>query len=103
MAMGAGRTWASLPADNCSVQGAAPITAGSTSEPGGIYRRREPETTALYRVLQAHLSSFERRWADPAEGRTLPLLKEMETRESQEPPATRFDFSEIRRSLGIIA
>jgi hypothetical protein len=39
-----------------------------------VRRRREPETTALYRVLQAHLSSFERRWTDPAEGRTLPKL-----------------------------
>jgi len=52
------------------VQGAAASTDGAGL--GGVYRRREPETTALYRVLQQHLATFEQQWTDPAEGRTLP-------------------------------
>jgi hypothetical protein len=36
------------------------------------YVRREPEKTALYRVMQEHLLTFEQQWTDQADGRTLP-------------------------------
>ena len=39
---------------------------------GPVYTRRQPETTALYRVLQQHLLTFEQQWTDAASGRTLP-------------------------------
>jgi hypothetical protein len=38
---------------------------------GPIYSRRQPEKTALYKVIQEHLLTFEREWTDTA-GRTLP-------------------------------
>ena len=41
---------------------------------GHVYRRRTPETTALYGVLQQHLTTFEQQWTDPAAGRTLPTF-----------------------------
>jgi hypothetical protein len=36
------------------------------------YARREPEKTALYKVLQQHLLTFEQEWTDKSDGRTLP-------------------------------
>jgi hypothetical protein len=36
------------------------------------YVRRQPEKTALYRVMQEHLLTFEQQWADEASGCTLP-------------------------------
>lgn len=39
---------------------------------GPIYTRRQPEKTALYRVMQEHLLTFEQQWTDEASGRTLP-------------------------------
>ena len=37
-----------------------------------VYSRREPEKTALYKVLQQHLLTFEQEWTDKSDGRTLP-------------------------------
>ena len=37
-----------------------------------MYTRREPEKTALYRVMQEHLLTFEQQWTDEASGRSLP-------------------------------
>ena len=37
-----------------------------------VYSRRQPEKTALYKVLQQHLLTFEQEWTDQASGRTLP-------------------------------
>lgn len=37
-----------------------------------MYARREPEKTALYRVMQEHLLTFEQQWTDEASGKTLP-------------------------------
>jgi hypothetical protein len=39
---------------------------------GSMYARREPEKTALFQVIQQHLLTFEQRWTDQADGRTLP-------------------------------
>jgi hypothetical protein len=39
---------------------------------GPVYARRQPEKTALYRVMQEHLLTFEQEWTDEASGRTLP-------------------------------
>jgi hypothetical protein len=39
---------------------------------GPTYVRRQPEKTALYRVMQEHLLTFEQQWTDEASGRTLP-------------------------------
>jgi hypothetical protein len=39
---------------------------------GPAYTRRQPERTALYRVVQQHLLTFEQEWTDAASGRTLP-------------------------------
>jgi hypothetical protein len=39
---------------------------------GYTYARREPEKSALYKVLQEHLLTFEQEWTDQASGRTLP-------------------------------
>ena len=39
---------------------------------GDTYSRREPEKTALYKVMQEHLLTFEQEWSDQASGRTLP-------------------------------
>ena len=39
---------------------------------GPTYVRRQPERTALYRVMQEHLRTFEQAWTDEASGRTLP-------------------------------
>jgi hypothetical protein len=36
------------------------------------YVRRQPENTALYRVIQENLLTFEQQWTDEASGRTLP-------------------------------
>ena len=46
---------------------------------GVVYARRQPEKTALFRVMQEHLLTFEQEWTDPASGRTLPefVLDEM--------------------------
>jgi hypothetical protein len=41
---------------------------------GPAYVRRQPEKTALYRLLQQHLLTFEQQWTDPSEGRTLPAF-----------------------------
>jgi len=40
--------------------------------PGYTYARREPEKTALFKVLQQHLLTFEQEWTDKSDGRTLP-------------------------------
>ena len=45
---------------------ATPATAGP------VYTRRQPEKTALYKVMQEHLLTFEQQWTDQANGRTLP-------------------------------
>jgi len=37
-----------------------------------VYTRRQPEKTALYRVLQEHLLTFEQEWTDGQSGHTLP-------------------------------
>jgi hypothetical protein len=43
------------------------------AQPGGpTYVRRQAEKTALYRVMQEHLLTFEQQWTDEASGRTLP-------------------------------
>jgi hypothetical protein len=39
---------------------------------GPVYSRRQPEKTALYKVLQQHLLTFEQQWTDQASGKTLP-------------------------------
>ena len=39
---------------------------------GPVYTRRQPDKTALYRVMQQHLLTFEQQWTDQASGRTLP-------------------------------
>ena len=39
---------------------------------GPVYSRRQPEKTALYRVMQEYLLTFEQQWTDQASGRTLP-------------------------------
>jgi hypothetical protein len=39
---------------------------------GPAYFRRQPEKTALFRVMQEHLLTFEQVWTDEASGRTLP-------------------------------
>ena len=39
---------------------------------GPVHLRREPEKTALYKVMQEHLLTFEQQWTDQANGRTLP-------------------------------
>ena len=41
---------------------------------GYTYARREPEKTALYKVLQQHLLTFEEEWTDKSDGRTLPAF-----------------------------
>jgi hypothetical protein len=51
------------------------------SQPAGpVYSRRQPEKTALYRVMQEHLLTFEQRWTDEASGRTLPTFVTEELR-----------------------
>ena len=45
---------------------AQPASAGS------VYSRRQPEKTALYRVMQEYLLTFEQQWTDQASGRSLP-------------------------------
>ncbi len=37
-----------------------------------VYTRRQPEKTALCRVIQEHLLTFEQQWTDTQSGRTLP-------------------------------
>ncbi len=51
------------------MQAAAPARALPA---GPVYARRQPENTALYRVMQAHLLTFEQVWTDQASGRSLP-------------------------------
>jgi hypothetical protein len=46
--------------------------AARVQAPGPTYFRRQPEKTALYRVMQEHLLTFEQEWTDAASGRTLP-------------------------------
>ena len=46
--------------------------ACATQATGYTYARREPEKTALYKVLQQHLLTFEQEWTDKSDGRTLP-------------------------------
>jgi len=43
-----------------------------TTSAGPVYSRRQPEKTALYKVMQHHLLTFEQRWTDEASGHTLP-------------------------------
>ena len=45
---------------------------GHAQTAGPVYTRRQPERTALYRVVQEHLLTFEQQWTDQASGRTLP-------------------------------
>jgi hypothetical protein len=54
-------------------------TACARQATGYTYARREPEKTALYKVLQQHLLTFEQEWTDTSDGRTLPsfVLKEL--------------------------
>ncbi len=40
--------------------------------PGAIYAPRQPQNTALFRVMQAHLASFLEQWQGAADGRSLP-------------------------------
>jgi hypothetical protein len=49
---------------------AASLTQAALAGP--TYVRRQPEKTALYRVMQEHLLTFEQQWTDEASGRTLP-------------------------------
>ena len=46
--------------------------ACATQATGYTSPRREPEKTALYKVLQQHLLTFEQEWTDKSDGRTLP-------------------------------
>jgi hypothetical protein len=39
-----------------------------------VYSRRQPEKTALYKVMQEHLLTFEQEWTDKSDGRTLPTF-----------------------------
>jgi hypothetical protein len=39
---------------------------------GPVYSRRQPEKTALFKVMQEHLLIFEQQWTDQASGHTLP-------------------------------
>jgi len=39
---------------------------------GPVCTRRQPEETALYKVMQQHLLTFEQVWTDKSDGRTLP-------------------------------
>jgi Transposase zinc-binding domain len=50
------------------------VEAAACAKPatGYTYVRREPEKTALYKVLQQHLLTFEQLWTDKSDGRTLP-------------------------------
>jgi hypothetical protein len=43
-----------------------------TQQAGPTYVRRQPEKTALYRVMQQHLLTFEQEWSDKSDGGTLP-------------------------------
>jgi hypothetical protein len=47
---------------------ATPRSRQLTSAAGPGYTRREPEKTALYRVMQRHLLTFEQQWTDEADG-----------------------------------
>ena len=47
---------------------------------GPVYSRREPEKTALYKVMQEHLLTFEQQWSDETSGRTLPKFVTEELR-----------------------
>ncbi len=51
------------------MQAAAPARALPA---GPVYARRQPENTALYRVMQVHLLTFEQVWTDQGSGRSLP-------------------------------
>jgi len=48
--------------------------AARVQAPGSTYFRRQTEKTALCRVMQEHLLTFEQVWTDEASGRTLPKL-----------------------------
>jgi hypothetical protein len=52
------------------------VEAAACAKPatGYTYARREPEKTALYRILQEHLLTFEQEWTDKSDGRTLPTF-----------------------------
>jgi hypothetical protein len=56
-------------AETSLVEAAARVREQSA---GPVYVRRQPEKTALYRVMQQHLLSFEHEWTDESSGRTLP-------------------------------
>jgi hypothetical protein len=47
-------------------------TRTTVASDGPVYSRRQPEQTALYQVLQQHLLTFEQKWTDKSDGRTLP-------------------------------
>jgi hypothetical protein len=46
--------------------------ACATQATGYTYTRRGPEKSALYKVLQQILLTFEQEWTDKSDGRTLP-------------------------------
>ena len=50
------------------------VRAGDYAKTGPVYSRRQPEKTALYRVMQENLLTFEQQWTDEGNGRTLPTL-----------------------------
>jgi hypothetical protein len=50
-------------------------TARAQPAPAGpVYSRRQPEKTALCKVMQEHLLTFEQEWTDKSDGRTLPTF-----------------------------
>jgi hypothetical protein len=50
------------------------VEAAACARPatGYTYTRREPKKTALFKVLQQHLLTFEQEWTDKSDGRALP-------------------------------
>jgi hypothetical protein len=57
----------------------APACAQAKSA-GPAYLRRQPEKTALYKVLLEHLLTFDQQWTDEASGRTLPKFVSVASR-----------------------
>ena len=55
-----------------AVANLASVSATHRSASHQSYVRREPEKTALYKVFQQHLPSFERMWTDSDSGNCLP-------------------------------
>jgi hypothetical protein len=50
----------------------ATARAQPAASAGPVYSRRQPEKTALCKVMQEHLLTFEQQWTDATSGRTLP-------------------------------